>query len=352
MLEVSQILGSVVLAVEGIIFSLLLQNPYFLVRMVLALSSRQRRIPVLIFVSLALVGFWLYFLGWEIVVLAFTESLSDINQTIGGAVFAVIVLLTALAWEAYEYKVSPTFDFVLKILGKGVVAALVAWVLFFMFKLAVGVPIEIRRDASRQPPPAKPATTTPFYGWDNKEPPPPIRVLEETTMDFPTYQLFQPEMPPKVRVTCRNGQHLARKAFCYARLTVVEFPAPRYLMDQDKVQFYEIVATENDLWDRFREEWLTFMERYPINLTDRIAGFEQPLDVYARGMMPHEEDNIHQGKEVIYIFGAAIWTDDKGKWETDLCTLLAGPVTSSPEKPYMWVQCAAGHNRVRYRFKR
>ncbi len=104
-----------------------------------------------LFASLAalLIFFALASLGWNNIANAVTESLSAINQTVGGVVFGIAVLAGVVAVEWSKGKKSITVQKVLEIVGVGVLVAVALWTVIFVFEAFVTVPNEIRATARK-----------------------------------------------------------------------------------------------------------------------------------------------------------------------------------------------------------
>ena len=115
-----------------------------------------------VFLAIAIIAFALAALGWNLIDRAFSESLSAINQTVGGVFFtsAVVAVMAILRWSGREKS---------NLVGVSVLVAIGVWSLVFLFKAFFGVPVSITRKAQliRSPAPTLPSVPR---TWDLKSP--------------------------------------------------------------------------------------------------------------------------------------------------------------------------------------
>jgi hypothetical protein len=125
-----------------------------LLSMYLLIGAKYTRIIIRASVVCLCLFLSLLALGWSVISRAFLESLSAINQTIGGVIFGAVVLSVVGVLERKKYAESEGMQRVVRFLGTAVLAALMVWFVFFLFKASVGVPLEVYREAREQPSPA------------------------------------------------------------------------------------------------------------------------------------------------------------------------------------------------------
>lgn len=111
----------------------------------------------------------LFSFGWILLAQALFESLSTINQTVGGVLFGAVVLLVAAVVEKIRDKKNKMVQKLIQVAGLSVFIAIGAWFLIFIFELFVSVPIEINREANRITIP-KARTPIVHANWDRKTP--------------------------------------------------------------------------------------------------------------------------------------------------------------------------------------
>jgi len=121
-----------------------------LLSMVLALKIN-RRLVIRASAGISLISVFsgFYAVGWSVFIRAFLWSLSTINQTIGGVLFAAAVLVAAGIAEWRKYPKSQFMRWLLQFLGATVLAAISIWLLIFIFHVFIRVPFSIYRHARR-----------------------------------------------------------------------------------------------------------------------------------------------------------------------------------------------------------
>ena len=117
----------------------------------LIVTTRRIRIFAGALLASACLALALSALGWNLTARAFLESLSAINQTVGGVLFALAVALVVVAveWSGQEKSNFP--QKILQVVGVSVFAAIGVWFLVFGFKIFVSVPLSINEEAERAP---------------------------------------------------------------------------------------------------------------------------------------------------------------------------------------------------------
>jgi hypothetical protein len=130
--------------------------------------ARIKRSFVLLAVLALLLGLAAH--GWNIIATAFTESLSAINKTVGGVLFGLAVLVGVAAIEWSRDKKSGVVQKIFEVAGVGVFVGIGVWSLVFMYKVFIGVPFEVYREARTiiEVPASPLLLVPPPPGWDVK----------------------------------------------------------------------------------------------------------------------------------------------------------------------------------------
>src|ERR1700722_6936567 len=137
----------------------------------LLMSTKRARVCAVVLSASACLVLALATLGWSILSRAFLESLSAINQTVGGVTFGAAVLVVVILWEWKKYAENEWIHRVSQLIGTTVLAALLVWSLFFLFKAFAGVPLSINREARQISVPLPSLPRLPSR-WDVKSAPP------------------------------------------------------------------------------------------------------------------------------------------------------------------------------------